>query len=220
MYYAVDNIKRDIRIALDENMSSGVLTSLGDVDTLSLNDIIESKIEDAVRMAETDAPLSLLDGGKSFLSCSNISWESAKGYGMGSIVLPEDFMRLLSFQMSDWDYPVSVAISEDSPKYKQQRSRFAGIRGCPQRPVVAIINHPSGQLLEFYSCTAGESVEVKRARYLPLPSIKNGRIEICEKVKPSAVYYAAFLVASALGSETAGMLKAIGDKLINKQQQP
>ena len=213
MLYTVSDIVKDIRIAMDENMMSGTLTALGDVDTLGINEIIKSKIEDAVRSVEMNAPLSMLDGGSSF-GASGISWESAKGYGMGTIILPEDFMRLISFQMSDWDYPVFKAISEDSPLYMQQRSRFAGIRGCPQKPVVAIVNNPSGLALEFFSCSGGSSVEVKRARYLPLPKIRNGKIDICEKLYRSAVYYAAFLAATAVGSESAQALKAISDSYV------
>ena len=39
------------------------LSALGDVDTLSLEEIIESKIETAARMVETSASHLLLDGG-------------------------------------------------------------------------------------------------------------------------------------------------------------
>jgi hypothetical protein len=218
MIYPVSSLVREIRIALDENMTSGTLSALGDIDTLSLSEIIESKIEDAARIVETNAPLYMLDGGQTFLSTACVTWESAHGYGMGSIVLPDDFMRLISFQMSDWDYPVAVAITEDSPLYIQQRSRFAGIRGCPQRPVVAIVSHPSGQMLEFYSCTGGSSVEVKRARYLPIPHIQNGKIDLCEKLERAVVYYAAYLVALAIGSESAAALKSVSDTLIDKNE--
>lgn len=197
MQYSVSELKEDIRIVLDQNMTSEQLFQTGDIDTLSLEEIIESKIVDAARLVEGTAPLHLLDGGKHF--GDSVDWDSAHGYGSGRILLPDDFMRLVSFMMSDWDYPVSVAITEDDPEYAMQRSRYPGIKGNPQRPVVAITTQPAGQVLEFYSCTAGDSVYVRRAQYLPIPAIVDGSIDLCEKLRRAIVYRAANLVASVIG---------------------
>ena len=115
MLYQVEALKTDIRIALDQNMTSDQLFDTGDIDTLSLEDIIESKIADAARIVENGAPRHLLEGGKNF--GDSISWDSAVGYGSGRILLPDDFMRLVSFQMSDWSRPCTVAITEDARVY-------------------------------------------------------------------------------------------------------
>jgi len=212
MEYNVSDLKKEVRVALDKNMSSATLTSLGDVDTLSIDEIIESKIADAARLVENSAPVYLLDGGYPF--ATSIGWDSEPGYGSGHIVLPQDWMRLVSFQMSDWNQAVTVAISEDDPLYMQQRSRFPGIRGCPQKPVVALVMRPEGLVLEFYSCTAGD-VYVKRARYLPVPKIVSGKIDLCEKLKPAVVYYAAYLTALSVGSgDLAAALLNISNELM------
>lgn len=193
----IENIKRDVRIALDQNMVSTQLLSTGDIDTLSLDDIIESKIIEAARLVTRDAPLYLLDGGSSF--GESIHWFSREGFGGGYIVLPTDFLRLVAFQMSDWDYPVTTAITEDSPLYPLQSSRYGGVRGNPQNPVVAIISeYPL--LLEFYSCTAGAGVSVKRAKYIPYPKIENGQLTFCEKLRPAIIYYTAYLTALTIGN--------------------
>ena len=47
--YHLDEIAGDVRIALDQNTTSDVLKEIGDVDTLALNDIIKSKIIEAVK---------------------------------------------------------------------------------------------------------------------------------------------------------------------------
>lgn len=52
MRYEVSELKREIRIALDQNMTSSQLLATGDIDTLSLEEIIESKIVDAARIVE------------------------------------------------------------------------------------------------------------------------------------------------------------------------
>lgn len=195
--YSVSELKRDIRIALDQNMTSEQLFDTADIDTLSLEDIIESKIEDAARVVLRDAPLYLLDGGENF--GESVGWFSQVGYGGGYILLPDDFLRLVSFQMSDWSRAVSNPISEDDPLYARQSSRFPGIRGNTQNPVVAIVSRPTGQVLEFYSCSMGEGVTVKRATYIPIPKIENGYIHISEKLRSAVVYYTASLVALTIG---------------------
>ena len=211
MVYAVNTLKSEIRVALDQNMTSTALSVIGDVDTLSLEDIIESKIADAARFVEANAPHELLGSGHTF--GESLEWDSAPGYGSGHIVLPDDFLRLVCFQMSDWSYAVTDAITEDSPQYAMQRSRFPGIRGCPQKPVVAITTQPIGLVLEFYSCMSGANASVKRASYIPIPSVEEGDVELCEKLKPSIVYYAAYLTALSIGNSdlAQSMLKISGE---------
>ncbi|MBQ8051638.1 MAG: hypothetical protein IJ197_08730 [Bacteroidaceae bacterium] len=204
MEYKVADIVREINIALDKNMSSEALSNLGDVDTLTLDEIIASKIEDAARTVTLNAPYTLLDGGKAFGDV--VGWDMQAGYGPGRIVLPDDFLRLLVFQMSDWSRPVTEPITEDDARYALQRSRFPGVRGCPQSPVVALAKQPVGLVLEFYSCTQGENVYVKMARYVPIPKkfIYEGeaRIDLCEKLLRPIIYYAAYLVAISIDNAT------------------
>lgn len=221
MEYAVRSLLRDVRVAIDLNKQSAELESFKDVDTLTINEIARSKIIDAARMVESSAPSYLLDSGEPF--ATTIGWDSKVGYGGGHIILPQDFMRLVSFQMSDWDYAVTTAITEDDPLYARQRSRWPGIRGCPQRPVVAITQQPVGQVLEFYSCTGGEDVYVARARYIPYPFIleKDGEdcIDLCEKLKPAIVYYTAYLTEQTLGdTNMAANMLAAGKQLMGADE--
>jgi hypothetical protein len=198
MEYTVSDIVQEAKVALDENVSSTALSGLGDVDTLKLDEIVESKIVDAAMVIEQNAPAYMLDSGKAF--GESIGWDCQPGYGAGYIHLPDDFMRLVCFQMSDWDYALTMAITEDSPQYQMQRSRFAGVRGNPQKPVVAITSQPIGLVLEFFSCYSGENAFIKKARYIPIPRIRNHKIDLCEKLKPAIVYYTAYLAALSLGN--------------------
>ena len=55
--YHLDEIAKDVRIALDQNTTSDVLKEIGDVDTLALNDIIKSKVvEDVKRINISPTP--------------------------------------------------------------------------------------------------------------------------------------------------------------------
>lgn len=202
--YRLDEIAKDVRIAIDQNMSSDTLIGFGDVDTLSLNDIIRSKITDAVKRIHSMAPVYLLDGGNNFGDA--IYWKELES---GWCLLPENFMRLVVFQMDDWERAVYHAISEDDVEYKKQSSRFKGIRGTPQKPVCAIAIRPEGKALEFYSCKS-ENAMVSRAVYLPYPVIdEDDGIEICERCYQAVVYTIASLVLTTYGN--ADLSKALSD---------
>lgn len=202
--YRLDEIAKDVRIAIDQNMSSDMLIGFDDVDTLSLNDIIKSKVTDAVKRIHSTAPAYLLDGGNNFGDA--IYWKELES---GWCLLPENFMRLVVFQMDDWERAVYHAISEDDVEYKKQSSRFKGIRGTPQKPVCAIAIRPEGKALEFYSCKS-ENAMVSRAVYLPYPVIdEDDGIEICERCYQAVVYTIASLVLTTYGN--ADLSKALSD---------
>ena len=194
MVYKIPHIARDVRIAIDENKTSEQLIGEEDIDTLSLNDIVRSKIVEAVRRVLTEAPVHLLDGGVPFGDA--IFWRSK---GSGWTLLPEDFMRLIIFKMSDWERPVYEPITAADPRYELQFSRYRGLRGNPQKPVVAIVSRAEGRALELFSCKdAGATVE--QAVYLPLPRVDcDGGIEIPERCYTSVVYQTASLVLATIG---------------------
>lgn len=192
--YNLNDIAKDVRIAIDQNMVSDSLAAIGDVDTLSIDEIIKSKICEAVKRIHSEAPAHLLDSGHNF--GEEVYWQ---GDNSGWVLLPEDFMRFVVFQMDDWDRAVFNPINTDDPEYALQSSRFKGIRGTAQRPVCAISLRPEGRVLEFYSCKSEEAT-VSRAVYLPYPKIdKYGAIDICERCYDAVVYTIAALVLTTFG---------------------
>lgn len=194
MIYQVERIARDVRTALDQNNISDQLLKDEDIDTLSLEEIIRSKIEEGARRVELNAPTHFLEEGHHFGD------SICRGeMGSGWILLPDDFMRLIAFRMSDWERTVYAAVSSDDPIYTRQSSRYPGIRGNIQKPVCAIVNRPEGKVLEFYSCK-NENAQIDRATYLPYPTIdENDGIDICERCYRAVVYMTASLVLTAYG---------------------
>lgn len=201
---------RDVRIAIDQNMTNEQLMATEDIETLSLDDIIRSKIVEAVRRVETLAPVYFLEEGHTFGDA--VYWGELES---GWVLLPDDFMRLIAFRMSDWERTVYTAISVDDVRYAKQSSRYKGIRGNVERPVCAIVNRPEGKALEFYSCksnTAYPSI----ALYLPYPKIdENGGVDICERCYTAVVYMTASLVVSVYGeSERATLLTELSKSIL------
>lgn len=185
---------RDVRVALDMNNTSDQLLATGDIDTLTLEEIIRSKIVEGVRSVESVAPVNLLTDVHDLGTA--VYWD---GGGNGHLLLPDDFMRMVIFQMSDWERPVYEAFTYTDPNYVLQSSRYKGIRGNTQKPVCVLGLRPEGRVLEFYSCK-DETADVKMGTYLPYPEEDmDGGIDICPLCYNSIVYEIAALVASTYG---------------------
>lgn len=208
--YNIETVSEDVRIAIDENKTSEQLLGDEDIDTLSLNEIVRSKIEEAVRRVETSAPTFLLEEGHTF--GDSVFWEDNNS---GWTLLPDDFMRLIAFRMSDWERTCYNAISVDDPIYDLQSSRYKGVRGNVQKPVCAVVNRAEGKALEFYSCNSEEAY-VKRATYLPYPVIDDeDGIDISERCYTAVVYTTASLVLTAYGAnDRAEQLTALAKSIM------
>lgn len=199
MIYKLDKIMQDVRICIDQNMTSDALIESADIDTLSLDEIVRSKILEAVRRVHLEAPNYLLEGGHNFGDA--VYWRELES---GWVLLPQDFLRLVVFEMDDWEQAVYQAISTDTPEYEKQRSRFKGVRGTPQKPVCAIAIRPEGLVLEFYSCKSTDA-QVSRAMYIPHPKIdEDGGVDISERCYNAVVYTAAGLTLVTCGEMDKG----------------
>lgn len=194
MIYNIDKIMEDVRVCIDQNMTSEALVESGDIDTLALDEIIKSKILEAIQRVHMEAPPYLLENGHNFGDA--VYWKEMES---GWVLLPSDFMRLVVFEMDDWERAVYTAISVDDPDYDKQRSRIKGIRGTAQKPVCVIALRPEGKVLEFYSCKS-EDAQVSRAIYMPYPTIdEDGGVDVSERCYQAVVYTAAGLTLMTCG---------------------
>lgn len=214
-----------VKVALDENVDSTPLASLGDIDTLKIDEIIRSKIEDAARLIHLEADHSLLDEGIEVSGSNNHRTKVVGGWRRIIYTLPDNFLRLVSASVSGWDYPVTEAIDESSPFYAQQFSLYGGIHGNPQRPVAAIVRNgvtvggtgkPSLVLLSIPSTVTNYSSSYN---YIPRPTItldgdSREIINLCPKLMRAVVYRTASLAAQTLlMGDAAALLLATSNNL-------
>lgn len=213
MIVKAEYMVRAVRVAIDMNREDTSLLDDGDADTLDLDTIIYAKLADAVRMVETEAPAIMLESGHDFGNNYVFLGEDGKGF----IVLPHDFMRLIAFRMSDWKRTAFDAISETDPQYALQSSKWKGICGNPEKPVVAIVRRSEGKVLEFYSCRDNQA-GVTQATYLPIPKIDmDGGIDIAEDCYRSCVYRAAALALGSVGDKLSATMLEMSKSLLNNQ---
>ena len=208
----------EVKVCLDENVDSTALALLNDTDTLKVDEIIRSKVEDAARLVHERAAHHLLDSGVDLgISDQQITrvgdWVNDYVAAVGP--LPEDFLRLVTFRLQGWAYPVTDVITEESPLYMMQSSRFGGVRGNPERPVVALTHQGDTMSLELYSCSPNVAPHIQKATYIPVPEVNaEGKILLCPKLKRAVVYRIASMTAAIIGaSEQAAMLLGQSNEL-------
>lgn len=202
MLYGADKILRDVRVAMDENRHDGLLVDDRDQGTLDLDTLIRSKVEETAEAIMLSAPLQFLNEDTKPLR-ESVFWDETRGSetSWGWLLLPEDFLRIVVFRMSDWERPVCDTITIDDPRYAIQKSRYAGLRGCPQRPVVAIVNRPEGLALEFYSCRNTDAT-IALSAYVAVPRFDHyDGIVIPERLYRAVVEKVAVTVRSLLSAE-------------------
>lgn len=209
MTVQAEEMARAVRVAIDMNKGDEPLIMEGDTDTLTLDEIIMSKLADAVRLVEMEAPATMLESGHDFGDNIFIG-EDGKGF----VILPEDFMRLISFRMSDWKRTVFEAISENDSQYALQSSKWKGICGNPEKPVCAIVRRSEGKVLEFYSCNDNTAI-VTQATYVPIPRIDiDGGIDVAENCYRAAIYRAASLALASVGDQLSTTMLEISKSLL------
>ena len=209
MTVQAEEMARAVRVAIDMNKGDEPLIMEGDTDTLTFDEIIYAKLADAVRLVEMEAPLSTLESGHDFGEQDIYITMLVKGF----VMLPDAFLRLIAFLMSDWTRTVHEAISASDPQYALQSSRFKGICGNTEKPVCAIVRRSEGKVLEFYSCR-DNTATVAQAVYLPYPRIDDdGGIDVAEECYGAAVYRAASLALASVGDQLSTTMLEISKSL-------
>lgn len=139
-------------------------------------------LDDAIRYVGRVAPVRALGQGVDF---------SQNPIENSSVELPDGFVRLISFQMSDWDLPVVEALYSDNPRYLQQADPV--LKGSTKRPVVFICDGDT--TLEWYS----SSSTIQKAKAF----VVSDDINYPEKISEVIAWKTAELVLSALNNVAA-----------------
>lgn len=198
MRYPVRKIIRDTRVSLDFNAEESPLIEACGEGNLTLDDIIRSKVEMATRIVVQKLDNLLLAPGTPLRA--TLAWPGGMpGVGMAVMPLPDDCLRLLCVQLTDWLKPARI-ITEDDPEYQWQHAPFQGVGGNPARPVAAICQRPTGLVAELFSSTEGRKVAIEKAQYYPVPRITHDdSIHIPSLSYDDVVRQLASLTAETLG---------------------
>lgn len=202
---SVDHIRKKVRACLDELGLNDACFMEEDQDSVEFNGVVEYRILEAVKYVHLNASHHLLDG-------IVLPGSPTISGGVGKMTLPVNFLRLISFRMSDWIRPVCDIITEYDAEYHKQADEYA--RGTFESPVCALVKTGEGDVLEFYSCK-DDKAKIAHALYLPLPVYEDvnhiPHVSICEKLEDAIINQVAGLVLLTYKDQHA-------DSLINLAQ--
>lgn len=89
---------------------------------------------------------------------------------VGTIAVPDDFLRLVSFKMDDWQRSVTELAVKGDPISRRQANKH--IRGGISRPVGVLSKNSSGVVIEYYS-TFSETHSLSEFLYIQKTSAEN-----------------------------------------------
>lgn len=183
-----EELIKQVRVTIDENqLETDYLKS--DTNNLELDDIIRSKLPDAIRIVLENAPAWMVEGKPMSVQPS---WLSSKSDGTGFIKMPDDFLRILKIKMEGWTVAVDEPVQDGTPVAIRQKCKHT--RGNPIKPVcVLTINGTGNVVLEYYSVEPGRTAKVEYAIYVAKPTLVEQSYDIPSLLRSSIVNYCAAL---------------------------
>lgn len=141
-----------------------------------LRGLIGTLLPEAARLVVCSASRADIDEVK------EINPESVEYYGDGqaTMKLPEDFLRLIYFRMSDWPRGVTEPLAADGDSLALRLGRSARMFGRRQTPAVAICQTGQGKMLRVLGTSAGAGVA--EGSYLSVPKVEGGMIDLAPRL--------------------------------------
>lgn len=138
-----------VKTLLDEiSPLNAMIVDVGVEDGNPVDQIVESLLDESAIELLLKAPFYRLDISSYDADPVQDELDGTTGY----ITLPDDFLRLVYFRMSDWLRPVTtLAIKGDEISMRQYNKH---IRGGVARPVGVLSKTGEGMIVEYYSTNA------------------------------------------------------------------
>lgn len=195
----IKSIIDNVRWVLDEEKGQP------DYETAYMDNIIKSRINDALRWIIYNADTSLLDGSDTNDGTGCIIQEElpsdvgTKATLDGAYVrMPSDFVRLVRVKVTGWARAIHEPIAEDSEQYLMQSDAVA--KADKTRPQAAIVSTLPNKIELFPTPLEGDKVEITYAvtpGEIDTSASEDTSFGIPPKLKTAFIYYLAYLVMIA-----------------------
>lgn len=199
---SIDDIKKRVRLTLDEVLSNESENFEGEDDT-QLDNVISSKAVEALRFVHGNAESSLLESAEytdSFESLDMVE-RGGKSFTPVRLYLGGKFLRLVKVECSEWSRSVTSHLSFDDVEYSKQKNYLT--IATPERPLVFLGRHldsvgedEQGYCVELYSVRNPQDATY-RVGYLNEPEL-NDKLKACDKLVDAFIYYLSGLVLLVL----------------------
>ena len=164
-------------------------------DSIGIDRYIRAKMPEAIRLVL----MSVSPGMVEAASFDSGLLPQKNQDGSGKVLLPGNWMKMVSFKMKGWNRPVTEFLAEEDPLAARQQNLF--LRGGSNKPVCVVGHTSEGSLaLFYYSLPAYVRVhEIEQALYLPEPQESDGGYDFPRQLMPEVCYMCAALVYDILG---------------------
>lgn len=151
-----------VKTRIDEVSASGdVIVDVGVENTKPFDSIIDELLDESALEILLKAPFYRLPVYK---ATNLTAKKDTNDDRIGSITLPNDFIRLVSFKMKGWLQPVlSFALPGDAVAIKQSNKY---IRGGVAKPVAVLYKDDASMYINYYSVASTSDHEVTEFNYI------------------------------------------------------
>jgi hypothetical protein len=151
-----------VKTRIDEVSASGdVIVDVGVENTKPFDSIIDELLDESALEILLKAPFYRLPVYK---ATNLTAKKDTNDDRIGSITLPNDFIRLVSFKMKGWLQPVlSFALPGDAVAIKQSNKY---IRGGVAKPVAVLYKDDTSMYINYYSVASASDHEVTEFNYI------------------------------------------------------
>lgn len=156
---------KSVRTAM--GLSEGSAMDTRGRDIVSIDDVIMSVLPRADDDTALQAPLHAVADITADLREADIFWDHiSPGHCYGHIILPRNFLRLVTFAMSGWATPVTEPTPAGDIRHALAYCGVPALQGTPRRPQCLLSMRHGAAVLEFRSCTGTDAI-ITEARYIP-----------------------------------------------------
>lgn len=199
----VGDIIKAVRLCFDEEqIDSADFRNASANDNTMMDNIIKSKIGDAVRWISLYCPAELLGGSDSsgatgIMADATMTPTAISGTNGGTLTMPTDFIKLVRVRVAGWHRAIKVPVSEDSPEYLQFRDEF-GAKAVADRPMAALIEKTTTQIEVWPTGTSAEVTYIADPTVsISTSSSASTNVALPPRAKSAFIYYLAFLTLAA-----------------------
>ena len=163
------------------------------------NLLINSILDEAAKRTLMSAPIHVIEPTD---ASSQTVTADAGGDKIGYIELPDNFLRLISLKMTDWEREVNEAITTYHPGYKMQRNKY--VRGGVSKPVAVYAWRKIGavqkRVIEYYSVDTNHTIE--SFFYVPETVAE----EVQSNLLDALTWFCASMILNIVGMENAAKI--------------
>lgn len=142
-----------IKTRIDEVCASGdTIIAVGVENTKPYDSIIEELLDESALEILLKAPFYRLNISRGTMTATEDGSDNRIGY----LTLPEDFLRLVSFRMSEWQRPVTEFAMQGDEVALRQSNKY--LRGGVAKPVAVLSKEDTGYKATYYSVNSSHTV--------------------------------------------------------------